>query len=144
MDEPRTTGVSLEALVQGVGSAVATVAAAPAGLGLQVGSVALLEPPDLDDRADAAGSTQGELCVVIGATEDQVSRWLRWQSERPVASRVRVVATKISSAELDRVATRCGIALLRIHPRARIDLVLGTVRSLLEGAAQSTAARHIS
>lgn len=143
MDEPSTsTGVSLEALVQGLGSAVVTVAAAPAGLGVLVGSVALLEPPDLDERADTAGSTMGELCVVIGASEEQLAYWLRRQSGRPGVGRVRVVATKVSSAELDRDAARSGIALLRIHPRARVDLVLGTVRSLLEVAAQSTAAHR--
>ncbi|HYI59505.1 MAG TPA: helix-turn-helix domain-containing protein [Microlunatus sp.] len=141
MDEPTTAvGVSLEALVQSLGAAVATVAAAPAGLGVHVGSVALLEQPDLEDRADTAGPAPGELCVVIGATAEEVSNWLRRQ--RPAVSRLRVVATKISSADLEQVATRSGIALLRIHPQARVDLVLGTVRSLLEGAAQSTAAHR--
>ena len=132
-----STGVSLEALAQALGSAVATVAVAPQGVEITLGSVALLEPPDL---ADQAGPTQGELCVLVGATGEQAAGWLLRQAERAMADRPRVVATKIISSELERAAEQSGIALVAIHPQARIDLVLGTVRSLFEGAAQSSAA----
>lgn len=132
-----TTGLSLEALAQALGSAVAMIAVAPRGVEVEVGSVALLEPSDLGDQAAAA---QGELSVLVGVTQQQATGWLLRQADREDRERPRAVATKSTSAGLEEAAEQSGTALLVIHPQARIDLVLGTVRSLLEGAAQSSVA----
>lgn len=130
-DQIGRAGVSFDALVQALGSAVATVAAAPAGTGFPVASVALLEATDL---VHEAGDEQPDLGVVVGATESELAGWLRRQLGRPSPSRARGVATKIDSSALGDAADRAGLALLKIHPQARIDVVLHTVRSLLSGA----------
>jgi DNA-binding PucR family transcriptional regulator len=52
--------------------------------------------------------------------------------------RPRAVATKRLSTELRDAATRAEVALIAVHPQARTELVLATIRSLLEGGAGPT------
>jgi len=140
MDEwTRPPGVSVETLLQTLGASVATAVTVPAATDLSIRSTTLLEASDLGAQADA-GPALGELCVLVGATPPEILAWLEMLATLELGRRPRAVATKIISDELADGARRAGIALIRIHPQARIDLVLGTMRSVLEGAAQTPGA----
>jgi hypothetical protein len=138
MDEwTRPPGVSVEALLQTLGASVATAVTVAAATDLSIRSTTLLEASDLGAQADA-GPALGELCVLAGATPPEILAWLEMLATLELGRRPRAVATKVISDELADAARRAGIALIRIHPQARIDLVLGTMRSVLEGAAQTS------
>ncbi|HEY5786709.1 MAG TPA: helix-turn-helix domain-containing protein [Microlunatus sp.] len=123
-------GVSLERLLQALGATVATAVVAPAGTQLVIGSMVLLEDVDLG----APGST-GDLAVLIGVSATEAQAWLDRLASRDVAQRPRAVATKRLSTDLRDAAARAGVALIAVHPQARTELVLATVRSLLDGGA---------
>ena len=124
------TGVSLETLLQALGATVATAVVTPAGPEVAIGSVVLLEDADL-----GASETIGDLALLIGVSAPQAEAWLARLSTVDAALRPRAVATKRLSADLRAGAERAGVALIAVHPQARTELVLATVRSLLEGGA---------
>ena len=129
-----TNGVPLEVLLQALGATVATAVVAPAGTDITIGAVALLEEADLG----ALGSTGGDLGVLVGVSAAKARAWVADLMAVDAGQRPRALATKSVSAELRGVAEDAGVAVIAVHPQARIELVLATVRSLLEvGAAQS-------
>ena len=123
-------GVSLGLLLQALGATVATAVVAPAGTQVMIGSVALLEDADL-----AAAGAGGDLVVLIGVSAPEVQEWLARLASLDPRQRPRAVATKRLSTELRDAATRAGVALIAVHPQARTELVLTTIRSLVEGGA---------
>ena len=124
------TGVSLETLLQALGATVATAVVVPAGPQVRIGSVVLLEDADL-----GAPGASGDLGVLIGVSAPEAETWLARLSTVDAALRPRAVATKRLSADLRAAAERSGVALIAVHPQARAELVLATVRSLLDGGA---------
>ena len=126
----RTSGVSLELLLQALGATVATAVVMPSAAPTVIGSVALLEDADLG----AAGSS-ADLSILIGVPPSQAQAWLAGLASVDAALRPRAVATKRLSTELRDAAARAGVALIAVHPQARAELVLATIRSLLEGGA---------
>ncbi|MFT4164901.1 MAG: helix-turn-helix domain-containing protein [Microlunatus sp.] len=127
-------GISLETLLQTLGSTVASTTSAPAKNGVLIRSVTLLDSFDLVE-GDRVGPHQfGDLCVVVGAPASELLAWLSSLAVRDRGQRPRAVATKIVSDDLDRAARKAGVALVAVHPQARIGLVLSTVRSVLAGA----------
>lgn len=137
---PRPAAAPLESLLQALGEAVASVQTDAGGREALIGSATLLEASDLTADPELGPVTLGDLCIVLGADEPQILSWLDSLGSMAVERRPRVVATKIDSDELARAAQRIGVVLLAVHPQARMDLVLGTVRNVLDGAAQSSAA----
>jgi DNA-binding PucR family transcriptional regulator len=123
-------GVSLAVLLQALGATVATVVVQPTGAEVTIGSVVLLEEADL-----GAPGASGDLGVLIGISAAAAEVWLDRLAALDVASRPRAVATKHLSADLRAAADRVGVALIAVHPQARAELVLATVRSLLDGGA---------
>ena len=138
MTAPTTvSGVSLETLLQTLGSTVASAVSAPAASGALIRSVTLLESSDLAEEAHAGPPQSGDLCVLVGVRASEILTWLISLASRGREQRPRAVATKVLSAEVERAATRAGVALVAVHPQARIDLVLSTVRSVLAGASHA-------
>lgn len=123
-------GVSLSLLLQALGVTVATAVATPAGTDGVIGSVVLLEGADL-----GAPSASGDLAVLIGVPAPDATGWLERLASLDVGQRPLAVATKQLSSELRAAADRARVALVAVHPQARIELVLATVRSLLDGGA---------
>ena len=123
-------GVSLALLLQALGATVATVVVQPAGAEVTIGSVVLLEEADL-----GAPGASGDLGVLIGVPAAAAEAWLARLASLDATSRPRAVATKHLSSDLRAAADRVGVALIAVHPQARAELVLATVRSLLEGGA---------
>ncbi len=120
----------METLLQALGATVATAVVTPAGPEVAIGSVVLLEDADL-----GASETIGDLALLIGVSALQAEAWLARLTTVDVALRPKAVATKRLSADLRAEAERAGVALIAVHPQARTELVLATVRSLLEGGA---------
>lgn len=127
-------GVSLETLLQTLGSTIASAVTAPSTSGVSVRSVTLLDSSDLAEEGHAGPSQVGDFCVVVGAQAPDILTWLGNLATRDRERRPRAVATKVISADLGEAATRANVALIAVHPQARIDLVLSTVRSVLVGA----------
>ncbi len=125
-----TGGVSLALLLQALGATVATAVAAPAGTDGAIGSVVLLEAADL-----GAPVASGDLAVLIGVAATDAVAWLERLRSAEAALRPLAVATKQLSTELRDAAEGAGVALVAVHPQARVELVLATVRSLLDGGA---------
>jgi DNA-binding PucR family transcriptional regulator len=123
-------GVSLALLLQALGVTVATAVAAPAGTDGAIGSVVLLEAADL-----GAPVASGDLAVLIGVAATDAVAWLDRLRSAEAGLRPLAVATKQLSTELRDAAERAGVALVAVHPQARVELVLATVRSLLDGGA---------
>ena len=129
-----STGVSLGVLLQALGATVATAVVAPVGTQVVIGSVVLLEDADL-----GAPAASGDLGMLIGVSAPEAEAWLGRLTSVDAAQRPRAVATKRLSADLRAAAERTGVALIAVHPQARTELVLATVRSLLEGGAGQSA-----
>ena len=122
--------MSLALLLQALGVTVATAVAAPAGTDGAIGSVVLLEAADL-----GAPVASGDLAVLIGVAATDAVAWLDRLRSAEAGLRPLAVATKQLSTELRDAAERAGVALVAVHPQARVELVLATVRSLLDGGA---------
>jgi DNA-binding PucR family transcriptional regulator len=147
-----SAAATLGFLLGALGSTVVSLQVAPAGTHIPVRSVALLDADDL--AAAEPGARVADLCVLAGVSADAAIGWLEWlagdqsaeiqsaetqpaepqsaesQSALPVA-----VVIKDGSADLCRSAEAAGVAVGVLHAQARAELVLSTVRSLLDGAA---------
>ena len=130
-----TAGVSLETLLQALGSTIASAVGTPEKRQISIRSVTLLDSSDLVEEEHGGSHQFGDLCVVVGASAPELHAWLTTLAARDRERLPRAVATKVASDDLGQVATRAGVALVAVHPQARIDLVLSTVRSVLAGAA---------
>ncbi|GAA3639371.1 PucR family transcriptional regulator [Microlunatus ginsengisoli] len=106
---------------------------APAGSEIVIRSVALL---DADDLAVAEpGDAAADLCVLAGVPADVALRWVDRLAASDPSRRPAALVTKEAPEDLCRAAGEAGIAVGAMHAQARAELVLSTVRSLIEGAA---------
>lgn len=132
-----TEVATLHQLLGALGSAVVSVRVAPAGTARPIRSVSLF---DADDLAMAGSGVLGaDLCVLAGVAAAAARRWVDHLSGVDPAVRPVAVLTKNVDAELGREAETAGIAVAALHARARVETVLSTLRSLLEGAASRPA-----
>ena len=139
-------------LLGALGSTVVSLQVAPAGTDIPMRSVALLDADDL--AAAEPGARVGRSLCAGWCLRRAAIGWLDWlagdqsaeiqsaetrlgrapidpdQSALPVA-----VVIKDGSADLCRSAEAAGVAVGTLHAQARAELVLSTVRSLLDGAA---------
>ncbi len=122
-------------LLGALGSTVVSLQVAPAGTDLPIRSVALL---DADDLATAESGVQvADLCVLAGVPAEAAIHWID-RLAGDIGSRAPLptaVVIKDVSADLRRSAEATGVAVGALHAQARAELVLSTVRSLLDGAA---------
>jgi DNA-binding PucR family transcriptional regulator len=142
VDQPMSESASAEPasatlgfLLGALGSTVVSLQVAPAGTDLPIRSVALL---DADDLATAESGVQvADLCVLVGVPAEAAIHWID-RLAGDIGSRAPLptaVVIKDVSADLRRSAEATGVAVGALHAQARAELVLSTVRSLLDGAA---------
>ena len=132
-DEAVAKTPTLAFLLEAFGSAVVSLRVAPAGTLLPVRSVALL---DADDLAVAErGVAVADLCVLAGVPADAALSWIDRLALDGPALRPVMLVIKDATAELCGSAESAGIAVGALHTQARADMVLSTVRSLIDGAA---------
>ena len=128
-----TPVVTLEYLTGALGSAVVSLRPVPDGTPGPIRSASLLDADDL--AAAGAGVPGADLVVLAGVSAGAAGRWVDRLSAVAPAARPVALMTKNVDPDLDRRAAAVGIAVAALHAQARAELVLATVRSLLEGAA---------
>ncbi len=121
--------VTLRSLLTSLHSAVVELVVAPAGTEITVESVALL---DGDDLRRPPG-TAADLTLLVGVTETDALRWFDDLALRPVVDRPLAVLTKVAdSTALAHAAREAGIALVAVHHQTRWELLLSTMRGVLD------------
>lgn len=124
------TGISLRQLLMALGEPLVELQAAPAGLDVEIRSVALLDPED-PPRAHP-----GELILAIGARGRAAFPALRVGGRDGAAA----VAVKLDApgqvAALSETAVEAGVALLSVRGEARWEQVDALARAALESAPQ--------
>lgn len=107
-----------------------TLTAAPRGLDVPVGSVALVDADDVRlGVARAAGNA--DLFFLLGVPEDAAAEWLERQPRAPVA-----VFVKEPPARLQRRASAAGIAVVAVDPHARWERLYRLVTQFLDHGRQ--------
>ncbi|SOE15683.1 transcriptional regulator, CdaR family [Streptomyces sp. 2323.1] len=127
---PPRTGISLRQLLMSLGEPLVELQAAPAGLDVEISSVALLDPED-PPRAHP-----GELILAIGARGRAAFPALRVAGRDGAAA----VAVKLDvpgqAAALSETAVEAGVALLSVRGEARWEQVDALARAALDSAPQ--------
>ena len=126
--------VTLDSMLDALGSAVVSLRVAPAGTQWPIRTVALFDADDLAGTADS-GVLVADLCVLAGVPAATAQSWIHRLADVNAAARPVALVIKDASADLCRAAETAGIAVAVLHVRARVEMVLLTVRRLLEGAA---------
>ena len=128
-------GVPLRTLVRVLDQALVRTVAAPAGDDVRIGSVVLVDGDDLVDPAFVVAGG-GDLWLLAGVPEAAAVAWLDGLAGRDGASGgPRAVMSKLGdAAALTAAAGRAGVALVAVHPQARWESLLWTVRGVLDRA----------
>ena len=127
-------GVRLGTLVRILNQAFVHIVAAPAGDDVRISSVVLV---DVDDLADAAftSAMRADLWLLAGIPVEVAVSWLAATAAGRSAARPVAVLSKLAtSPELEAAARRAGAALVAVHPQARWESLLWTVRGVLDHA----------
>src|SRR3954447_7193818 len=131
---PGSPGVPLPMLVRVLNQAfVQTVTDAP-GEEVRIRSVVLV---DADDLADPAFSVAGgaDLWLLAGVPDAAACSWLAALADQPPETAPRAVMSKLGgSTALESAARRAGLALVAVHPQARWESLLWTIRAVLDHA----------
>lgn len=129
-----TEVVTLDSMLDALGSAVVSLRVAPAGTQWPIRTVALFDADDLAAAADS-GVLVADLCVLAGVPAATARSWIDRLADANAAARPVALVIKDVSADLCRSAETAGIAVAALHAQARVEMVLSTVRRLLAGAA---------
>ncbi|MEV0371211.1 helix-turn-helix domain-containing protein [Streptomyces sp. NPDC050636] len=125
---PPTAGISLRQLLMSLGEPLVELQAAPAGLDVEIRSVALLDPED------PPVAHPGELVLAIGARGRAAFPALRVAGRDGAAA----VAVKLDApgqaAALSETAAEAGVALLSVRSEARWEQVDALARAALDDA----------
>ncbi len=125
-----TDAVTLGFLLGALGSTMVSLQVAPAGTNIPIRSVSLLDSED--SRRRRTGARMARLCVLAGVSAEEAAGSIGRLSAEDSPS---AVVIRHTSADLCRSAEAAGVAVGALHAQARVEVVLSTVRSLLEGAA---------
>ncbi len=124
-------GVALDSLLRAVHGAFAELVVAPREAGTAIASVTLM---DVDDLADPAAGA--DLCLIVGAPEQNVVAWLDELALRAHPVGPRAVMVKGVSLAMQHAAHQAGIALISVHARARWERLLSMIRGVLDHSVQ--------
>jgi DNA-binding PucR family transcriptional regulator len=131
---PGSPGVPLPMLVRVLNQAFVHMVTTPAGEEVRIRSVVLV---DADDLADPAFSVAGgaDLWLLAGVPEAAACSWLAGAAEQPPETRPRAVMSKLGgSTAVESAARRAELALVAVHPQARWESLLWTIRAVLDHA----------
>ena len=129
---PPTAGVTLRTLVRVLNQAFVHVVTAPHGDDVAISSVVLVDADDLADTAFAAAGG-ADLWLLAGVPVPVATAWLARLAASPTGAGPRAVMSKLGTApELEAAARGAGTALVAVHPQARWESLLWTVRGVLD------------
>src|SRR4051794_24251704 len=121
-------------LVRVLNQAFVHTVTTPPGEEVRIRSVVLV---DADDLADPAFSVAGgaDLWLLAGVPEAAACSWLAALADQPPETGPRAVMSKLGgSTALESAARKAGLALVAVHPQARWESLLWTVRAVLDHA----------
>jgi hypothetical protein len=127
---PATASISLRQLLMSLGEPLVELQAAPAGLDVEIRSVALLDPED------PPVTHPGELVLAIGARGRAAFPALRVGGRDGAAAVVVKLDAPGQAAALSATAVEAGIALLSVRGDARWEQVEALARAALDDAPQ--------
>lgn len=121
-------GVRLGQLLLALDATLVSLADAPRGLDLPVGSAALIDSDDVRLGLAAAASS-ADAFFLLGVADDEAMRWMGRQARErvPVA-----IFVKEPSAALVATAVAAGSAVVAVDPRARWERLYQLVNHVLE------------
>ncbi|MEU4999221.1 helix-turn-helix domain-containing protein [Streptomyces sp. NPDC021622] len=125
---PPTAGISLRQLLMSLGEPLVELQTAPAGLDVEIRSVALLDPED------PPVAHPGELVLAIGARGRAAFPALRAAGRDGAAAVAVKVDAPGQAAALSETAAEAGVALLSVRGEARWDQVDAIARAALDDA----------
>lgn len=125
---PPTAGISLRQLLMSLGEPLVELQTAPAGLDVEIRSVALLDPED------PPVAHAGELVLAIGARGRAAFPALRAAGRDGAAAVAVKVDAPGQAAALSETAAEAGVALLSVRGEARWDQVDAIARAALDDA----------
>ncbi|MFJ9415233.1 PucR family transcriptional regulator [Streptomyces sp. NPDC101227] len=123
---PPRTGISLRQLLMSLGEPLVELQAAPAGLDVEIRSVALLDPED------PPAARPGALVLAIGARGRAAFPALRAGGRDGAAAVAVKLAAPGQAAALSETAVEAGVALLSVRGEARWEQVDALARAALE------------
>ncbi|MFG2890148.1 helix-turn-helix domain-containing protein [Streptomyces sp. NPDC048248] len=127
---PPARGISLRQLLMALGEPLVELQAAPAGLDVEIRSVALLDPED------PPLARPGELILAIGARGRAAFPALRAGGRDGAAAVAVKLDAPAQAAALSETAAEAGIALLTVRSEARWEHVDALARAALEDVPQ--------
>ncbi|MEV1079248.1 helix-turn-helix domain-containing protein [Streptomyces sp. NPDC050211] len=125
---PPAASISLRQLLMALGDSLVEVQAAPAGLDVEIGGVALLDPED------PPTAQPGELVLAIGARGRAASPVLRAAGRDGAAAVVVKLDGPGQATALSETAAEAGVALLSLRSEARWEQVNALARAALDDA----------
>ncbi|MFJ8754755.1 helix-turn-helix domain-containing protein [Streptomyces sp. NPDC102441] len=125
---PPLASISLRELLMALGDSLVEVQSAPAGLDVEIRSVALLDPED------PPTTKPGELVLVIGARGRAAYPALRAAGRDGAAGVVVKLDGPGQAAALSETAAEAGVALLSLRSEARWEHVNALARAALDSA----------
>ncbi|AFA74884.1 hypothetical protein GPOL_c38730 [Gordonia polyisoprenivorans VH2] len=127
MDEAR---IGLGRLVLALDATLVTLAEAPRGLDVTVGSVALLDPDDL--RLPLGAAARGaDVFLIVGTSEADVVHWLPTIAAAPPIA----VMLKSPGSGVTEALAAAGIAVIDVDPHARWERIYQLLIRVLDTAA---------
>ncbi|MFE3325850.1 PucR family transcriptional regulator [Streptomyces sp. NPDC059176] len=128
-----TEAITLRELLRALDTAVVRVVDAPAGEGVTISSVALVDGSDLLAEAGSHVPVP-DLYLHAGVTNAEAVRWFDEVAQRSPEHRPAAVMSKnaAESSALQAAARQAGVALLEVHPKARWDHVLPLVKRMVD------------
>ncbi|MEV7377414.1 helix-turn-helix domain-containing protein [Streptomyces lydicus] len=127
---PPRTGISLRQLLMALGEPLVELQAAPAGLEVEIRSVALLDPED------PPITRPGELVLAIGARGRAAFPALRAGGRDGAAAVAVKLDTPAQAAALSETAVEAGVALLSVRSEARWEQIDALARTALDSTPQ--------
>lgn len=135
-----TTSLTLDALLHTLTGTFVELVEAPVGVEVTIGSVVLADADDLvSDDFPRAGAA--DVCLQVGVPEAVALAWFERLAARPGQQRPAAVLSKAAHPPaLQAAARRAGVALVAVHPQARSEVLLSTIRGVIDNALARQAA----
>ena len=118
--------IRLGELLLALDRTMVTLEQAPRGLDMPVGSAALVDADDIR-LGLALGAGSADLFFLLGVPQDAAMRWLEDRPQAPIA-----IFVKEPTPELVQRASRAGVAVVAVDPRARWERLYRLVNHFFE------------
>ena len=127
----QTAGLGLGQLLHALDRTMVTLVEAPRGLGMPVGSVALVDADDVR-LGLAVGAGSADLFFLLGVSDAEAVRWIEQQVRAPGGRVPAAIFVKEPTPAAVKRAVALGAAVVAVEPRARWELLYKLVNHAFE------------